>query len=311
MSRPRRLGSRPRRLGSGRRPPGTGPRPPAGGARAATAGARPHPAVVERRRRIVRDRGRRRRTALLAALGLAAGAMLLWWLATGPLLAVSGVSVSGYDRDDRPALEAALAEAASDGTVLRPPVAAMRLAAARFPWVASVSVERDWPRGVSVQVVEAEPVAVAASREGAVLVSEAGRVLGPVSGRAGVGWLRLAHAPPAPGYALPDAARPALTFVAAAAPAVGRRVRALQVDERGLLTGALAGGPDLRLGRPERLGAKATALGLVLARLTPEEEAEAAYIDLGVPERPAVGGLEPPVDEAEAAAATAPETLNP
>jgi cell division protein FtsQ len=263
--------------------------------------------VVERRRRIARARGRRRRTALLAVLGLAAGAALLWWLATGPLLAVSGVSVSGYDREDRPALEAALAEAASEGTVLRPPVTAMRLAAARFPWVASVSVERDWPRGVSVQVAEAEPVAVAASGEGAVLVSEAGRVLGPVSGRAGLGWLRLSQAPPAPGYALPDEGLAPLAFVAAAGPEVGRRVRALRVDERGLLTGRLADGPELRLGGPERLAAKATALGLVLARLTPEEERAAAYVELSVPERPAVGGLEAP----EPGPAAEAETLDP
>lgn len=286
----------------------SGSRPLDGGARSAAHGRhRPHPAVVERRRRIARARGRRRRTSLLLAVGVAAGAVLLWWLATGPLLAVSGVSVSGYDRDDRPALEAALAEAAADGTVLRPPVTAMRLAAARFPWVASVSVERDWPRGVSVQVVQAEPVAVAASAEGAVLVSEAGRVLGPVSGKPGLGWLRLGQAPPAAGYALPEDARAALGFVAAADPEVGARVRALRVDERGLLTGRLAGGPELRLGRPERLGAKAIALGLVLARLTPEEERAAAYVELSVPERPAVGGLA----DAEAATATEPDSLDP
>jgi cell division protein FtsQ len=239
--------------------------------------------------------------------GLAAGVALLWWLATGPLLAVSGVSVGGYDREDRPALEAALAEAAEGGTVLRPPVTAMRLAAARFPWVASVSVERDWPRGVSVQVVQAEPVAVAASGRDAVLVSEAGRVLGPVTGTPGLGWLRLAQAPPAPGYALPEGARAALDFVAAVDPEVGRRVRALRVDERGLLTGRLDGGPQLRLGAPERLAAKATALGLVLARLTPEEERAASYVELSVPERPAVGGLEA-AGEAEGGEA---ETLDP
>jgi hypothetical protein len=122
-------------------------------------------------------------------------------------------------------------------------------------------------------------------------------VLGPVRRPAGLGWLRLREATPAPGDVLADEARPALAFVAAAEPAVSRRVRALGPDGGGRLVGRLTAGPDLRLGPPVRMEAKARALGLVLDDLSAEEERSAAYLDLSVPERPALaagpaGGLD-------------------
>jgi hypothetical protein len=116
-------------------------------------------------------------------------------------------------------------------------------------------------------------------------------VLGPVTAHAGVGWLRVTGSPPPVGESLPDAGtRAALAFVAAAGPKVGRRIRELRVDRSGSLAGRLTNGPELRLGAPERLAAKARALGLVLAALPTDEQQAASYIDLTVPENPAVGG---------------------
>ncbi len=252
--------------------------------------SRQHPAVAERRRQVVRARGRRRRSGAMFVVVTAAAVVGLYWLLTGPLLAIQNVSVSGYDRDDRAELARALQDAADQGTVLSPPVGPLQAAAHRFPWVESISVSRDWPRGLAIHVVEAEAVAVAASREGAVLVSEQGRVLGPVTENAGVGWLRLEGSPPPVGESLPDAPRAALELVAAAGPDVGRRIRALRVDRTGSLVGRLTHGPGLRLGAPERLAAKARALGLLLAALPTDEQEAASYIDLTVPENPAVGG---------------------
>ena len=69
-----------------------------GGRAAAAGGRRPHPAVVARRRRIARARGRQRRSLVLIGLAALAALALLWWLAQGPLLAVGHVRVRGYDR---------------------------------------------------------------------------------------------------------------------------------------------------------------------------------------------------------------------
>jgi cell division septal protein FtsQ len=245
--------------------------------------------MARRRREIARARGRRRRSAALLAMGTAALVLFAYWLATGPLLATSGVSVTGYDRPDRAELVAAVTRAAGEGTILAPADGEVAAVARRFPWVESVSTARDWPRGMAVRVTEATPAAVASFGDQAVLVSAGGRVLGPVDGRAGVGWLRLAVAPPPAGADVPDGARPAVAFIAAAGPEVGPRVRQLQLAADGTWVGRLTGGPDLRLGSGERMAAKAAALGLVLADLSAEDEAAAAYIDLSSPERPAVG----------------------
>jgi cell division protein FtsQ len=222
-------------------------------------------------------------------MGTAAVVLLLYWLATGPLLATSGVSVSGYDRPDRADLVAAVTRAAGEGTIIAPATGDVVATAERFPWVASVSTSRDWPRGMAVHIRQATPAAVASFGDQAVLVSEAGRVLGPREGKPGVGWLRLEVAPPPPGADVPDGARPALAFIAGADPEVGARVRALRVGADGTWVGRLTGGPDLRLGSGERMAAKAAALALVLDDLSAEDEEAAAYIDLSSPERPAVG----------------------
>jgi cell division septal protein FtsQ len=250
---------------------------------------RAHPALAERRRAIARSRGRRRRSGLLLVLGTAAAALVIYWLATGPLLAVSGVAVSGYDRDDRAELVSALTAAGEEGTIIAPSTGEVRLAAERFPWVESVAVARDWPRGLRVTVTEARPAAVGAFEDQAVLISASGRVLGPKEGAPGLGWLRLAVAPPPAGAQLPEGSRAALTLIAAADPEVGARIRALRTDAYGLLVGRLRGGPDLRLGTGDRMAAKATALGLLLANIGPEDEQAATYIDLTIPERPALG----------------------
>ncbi|MGE0027928.1 MAG: cell division protein FtsQ/DivIB [Thermoleophilia bacterium] len=265
------------------------PRPPAGARPAPRRRRATHPALAQRRREIARARGRRRRSAALFAMGTAAVVLLLYWLATGPLLATSGVSVSGYDRPDRAELVAAVTKAAGEGTIIAPATGDVAAAADRFPWVASVSTSRDWPRGMAVRVTEATPAAVASFGDQAVLVSAEGRVLGLREGTPGVGWLRLEVAPPPAGADIPDGARPALAFIAAADPDVGARVRALRLAADGTWVGRLTGGPELRLGSGERMAAKAAALGLVLADLSAEDEGSAAYIDLSSPERPAVG----------------------
>jgi cell division protein FtsQ len=262
-------------------------RPAPGGA-----GRRTHPALAERRRAIARERGRRRRSGVLLLLGTAVAIAVVYWLATGPLLAVKDVQVRGYERDDRAELVAALEAAAGGGTIISPATADMDAAARAFPWVESISVARTWPRGLAVEVREAAPVAVAVAGDRTVMLSASGRVLGDLEGAPGVGWLRLSAEPPPPGGAIPEGERAALDFIAAARPEVGARVRALAIAPDGALEGRLRGGPPLRLGPPERLAAKASALALVLSALSPEDERAASYIDLTFPERPALG---PPV----------------
>lgn len=262
--------------------------------------ARPeHPALRERRRLVAREQGRRRRNRSLWVVGALAAVALAYWALTGPLLAVHGVNVRGYERADRDQLVAALTEAGESGSLLSPPRAAMERAVHPFPWVESITVVRNWPRALGVQVTQVRPVAHARGADGAtVLVAANGRVLEPSEGAAPLGWMSLPTATPEPGAQLPDGETEILTFLAALDPGTAARVRDLRMVDGGTAVARLDGGPELRLGRPMRLTAKATALGLVLSALASEEAADAAYIDLTVPEHPAVGGI----DEAGAGA---------
>jgi cell division septal protein FtsQ len=262
-------------------------------------GSPEHPALRERRRSVARDLGRRRRNRSLWLLGALAAAALLYWALTGPLLAVHGVNVRGYDRADREQLVAALTDAGESGSVLSPPRAAMEEAVRPFPWVESITVVRNWPRALGVQVTQVRPVAHARGTDGGtVLVGSNGRVLESSEGAAALGWLSLPTETPVPGAQLPDAESAVVTFLGALDPELAARVRDLRMVEGGTALARLDGGPELRLGRPVRLVAKATALGLVLQALASEEAAAATYVDLSVPEHPAVGGLEEAGEEA-------------
>lgn len=258
-----------------------------------------HPALRERRRRVARDLGRRRRLRALWALGALAALAVAWWAVTGPLLAVHGVGVSGYDRPDRERVVEALAAAGARGSILSPPRTEMRRAVAPFPWVDDITVVRKWPRALGVHVHRARPLAVGRADDGgAVLVSASGRVLEHLERVPALGQLRLPGEAPAVGAWLAPVHADALAFLDALDPALAARVRDLAVSPAGTTTARLQDGPELRLGRPVRLRAKATALELVLDALPAEDRDRADYIDLSVPEHPAAGGFDdaPPVD---------------
>ncbi|HMM48909.1 MAG TPA: FtsQ-type POTRA domain-containing protein [Miltoncostaeaceae bacterium] len=261
-----------------------------------------HPALRERRRRVRRAEGRRRRHRLLWALGTLGVVVLAVWALTGPLLAVHGVSVRGYDRADRDRVVAALTGAGESGGMLSPPRARMEQAVAGFPWVEGITVVRHWPRSLGVQVTQARPLAYARGTDGrVVVVSRTGRVLEDGDGKMPLGWLALSESAPAVGARLDAGQTAALGFLAALEPAQAAAIADLQVTQDGLLMARVVDGPQLRLGHPTRLAAKATAALLVLSALSADERARADYIDLSVPEHPAVGRLgESPQDSSEA-----------
>ena len=78
-------------------------------------------------------------------------------------------------------------QASEGASIIAPATGDVAAAADRFPWVASVSISRDWPRGMAVRVTEATPAAVASFSDQAVLVSAAGRGAGPREGSPGGG----------------------------------------------------------------------------------------------------------------------------
>ncbi len=233
---------------------------------------------------------RRRRTTLLCAVAGTAVIAGAWWTLTGPPVAISTVRVEGYRGPDRARVNEVVAAVAAEGTMVRPPVQRMREElVARFPQIADVHVAREWPRTVRVQVDLARPGAVLEVRGGrSLLVSPAGRVLGE-GARRGLPTIDVPTAPRGDRVG-GSAQRSALAFLAALEPSTAARVKDLRLA-RGALRARLAGGPELRLGPPERPAEKALVLDAVVGNADPADLARATYLDLSVPERPTMGGV--------------------
>jgi hypothetical protein len=193
--------------------------------------------LLDRRRSIMGARARRRRTVVLAVLAGLATVGGGYWALTGPPVAIRHLTLSGYARKDRGALDWAARVAASSGTMVSLPTGRIREALAAFPWVGRVDVRRDWPWGIVVDVHQARAAAVVVpSRGQRMLVSASGRVLGPAPARPGLPRIRMDGPPPAVGGSLTSAAvRAPLAFLAPLPREIARRVRRLGFDENGLL----------------------------------------------------------------------------
>jgi cell division protein FtsQ len=239
--------------------------------------------------------------ALLLAAGL--------WLRDSPLVAVQQVTVTGLSGPESARVTAQLESAARDMTTLHVRVDQLRSVVAPFPVVKSVSASAEFPHTLRITVTENTPVA-------AVLVD--GTRL-PVGGDGlllrGADQRTLPAVPmsvtPGGDHVVDKTALRAIAALAAAPPALRRRVTRAITTRQGGLTLDLSNGPELRFGGADRLAAKWAAAAAVLADTS---SAGAAYLDLRYPERPAAGGLEDPATQRDpqvANAATLPSSATP
>lgn len=229
----------------------------------------------------------RPRLALTAVVVLAMLAGGWWWLRESSVAAVREVSVTGLAGTQAPAIRAALTSAAQDMTTLHVKEELLRTAVERYPVVADVRAEGDFPHRLRITVTERTPVASLQAGGRAIPVAADGTLLRG-AGAAGLPAVSL-PGPPA-GTQLRDPLAAAQVRILAAAPAALRRtVTKTFTGSRGLAL-QLRDGPVVAFGAPERLAAKWTALAAVLAD---PASAGGTLIDLSVPERPAVAGLAP------------------
>jgi len=250
----------------------------------------PHQEFERRGRNVGRERGRRRRLAMLGGVGAVVCVLAGYWLATGPVLTINSVTVKNYSGPDASQLQSELASAASHGgSLLSPPVTTMTAVAQRFPGIETINVSRDWPFGLTVRVVPAEPFAtVAAPGQRSVVVSPRGLVMGPAPRRALGPSIVLSEPIPAFGHPLPSWAMQTLGFLALVHPQTRPRIKELSY-EQGLLIGRLVNGPVLILGTLALLPEKAAALNAVLRKVSQRTISNATYLDITVPTRPARG----------------------
>lgn len=226
---------------------------------------------------------------LLAAIALLAVCLFGGWrlVRDSSLVAATDVNVSGARGAQAGEIRDALTTAAADMTTLHVRVAALKSAVSRFPVVADVKATGHFPHRLDITVVQRTPVAVLRSGGSAIPVAGDGTLLRG----AGTDGLPTVAVKATPGGAhLTDALAQAQVAILAAAPAALRdHVTKTFTAARGLEL-QLRDGPAVAFGAADRLAAKWAALVAVLAD---PDSAGGTLIDLTVPERPAVAGLEP------------------
>jgi len=256
------------------RPPG-GTRPPI------------DPRIRERRSAVTRRKGRRRLVALGVLVLVAALVAGGWFLLHSRLLSARVVTVTGSAHTP----EAEVLAAAGLGA--QPPLldvdpSAVAARVERLPWVATATVARHWPDGVSISVVERRPVAVVASGGAWAEVDGAGRVLITVAAPpAGLVKLAAPVGPGAPGATVAPAARPGLAVAASLPPAFAGQVTEVDVGGGGQVTLKLTTPVTVNLGSTAQLSAKYEDVAALLARAT---LSAGDVLDVSVPESPVVNG---------------------
>jgi cell division protein FtsQ len=227
----------------------------------------------------------RRRGILVAALAAILLLTYFGWFRNSSLVAVSDVQVQGAGGPDRERIVAALTRAARDMTTLHVESGALRDAVADFPTVASVSADPSFPHGLTIQVSERPPMLIAGQGDNQVSVAGDGWLLPGVEGKDGLPRLavdslpssgRLSGEPLSEARAVgaaPDALRPLIEGVAYSG------------DYGVVLT--MRGGIELRFGGGGSLDRKWAAVATTLAD---PQLMSLSYVDVRVPERPAVGG---------------------
>ncbi|HLI42933.1 MAG TPA: FtsQ-type POTRA domain-containing protein [Acidimicrobiales bacterium] len=241
------------------------------------------PRIHERRVRVAREKGRRRRRWLLAGLtALAAGGGALA-LVHSSLLGARHVEISGQPHAPyATVVRVAGLEGAPPLVDLSAQVIAARVES--LPWVKTARVSLSWPSTVRIAVTDRTPVAAIPLPGGGYAVADAtGRVLEDTAARPLTLPLVMAGgAVPAPGGRL-DGPSAELARVAALTPeAMVAEISSIAWGSGGIVV-RLAGGRTAVLGDDSALGDKFVALYTVLEKAN---LSGIVTIDLRVPSAP-------------------------
>jgi cell division protein FtsQ len=242
------------------------------------------PRIRERRVAVVRAQGRRRLRWLIAIAVFGILVAVGWLVVHSPLLDVDDVRVTGTQLVAPGDVRRASGIRGGDALLFVDTGAAERRVE-QLPWIDEASVERRISGELVVRVTERRP-AVWARRapESVALIDGRGRVLADVpeaplelpqlSG--------LATLPPVGKDITPSAAVGVLGHLP---PDLVGRVAGVVTDGRAVKL-QLRDGPELRLGPPTRVPAKARAVLAVLGTIT---GGPPAYVDVRVPSAPVTG----------------------
>jgi cell division protein FtsQ len=239
------------------------------------------PRIRERRVAVVRAQGRRRLRWLVAILACAVLVAVGWLVTQSTLLDVDHVRVAGTQRV--PAGDVRRASGVRPGdAILFVDTAAAQGRVEQLPWVDEARVERHLPGELEIQVIERVPAVWARrSPDSVALIDKRGRVLAdtpePQADLSELGGV--ATIPPIG----QDVEPRGVAGVVGHLPAELRARVAAVVTSGGAVKLVLRDGPEVRLGPPDDIAAKARAAVAVLGTIG---GAPPAYVDVRVPTAP-------------------------
>lgn len=233
---------------------------------------------------VARAQGRRRLRWLVAIVAFGVLVAAGWLTTQSTLLDVDHVRVAGTQHV--PAGDVRRASGVRPGdAILFVDTEGAKRRVEQLPWVDEARVERHLPGELEIQVTERAPALWARrSPDSVALVDKRGRVLAdtpdPPAELPELGGL--ATVPPVG----QDVDPPAAAGIVEHLPAELRGRVAAVVAGQGAVKLVLRDGPEVRLGPPDQIPAKARAAAAVLGTLT---GAPPAYVDVRVPSAPVAG----------------------
>ena len=245
------------------------------------------PRFRRRRRAVERDKRRR----VLVRLGILIGLVSLGWvLFMSPLLAVRNVAVVGASETPVADVVRAAGIGENENLLLLSGRSVVHRVEA-LPWVKGARVERMLPGTVRIRISERRPAMVLSLGAARWTIDASGRVL--ESGSATTGLPVLAGVQVGtiePGLTLQTGeATDALKAYRSLPPSMKRRVVGVFASTIERITFSLDDQTQIRYGAAEDIAAKNDVLRALLRRLE-AESLTPGYIDVRVPERPAVAG---------------------
>lgn len=221
---------------------------------------------------------------VLVAATLAAGYFL--WLRDSSLVGVEQVTVTGLTTAQEGDIRDLLVKTARGMTTLNLDEEALQAAVAAYPAVAGVEATRDLPHGLAIEVNERRPIASVEGPGGKEIpVAGDGTLLPGFEPEGSLARLT-ATTTSTDGRLESRAGLTALAAVDASPTALAARIDAVEGDGDGDLVATLEDGMQVLLGSDSRLDAKWAAAAAAIAE---GDAADAGYVDVSLPERPAAG----------------------
>lgn len=260
---------------------------PAPASRQRVAPRRIDPATLRRRaqrRRIIVARLR-----LIAVAAVIAGvAVVIHVFPRMSVFEIRGIAVEGTSAVPDLLIRRRIDPVLRGETIFTVDTERVRTEVEQLPFVHSVRVDRHLPDGISIHIVEYQPLALGVSDSGSWLVARDGRVL--TRSRL-TDWLgrvpivRLEHAHVAAGDRV--GGEPALRLLRVIPPSFPGSFRSVEIGSHGVIA-QIPDGPEVRFGQPDDFDEKLLVAERLLTMYGRERLGSITYIDVSVPARPAV-----------------------